>query len=76
MPYHQERGGVMTEEAMRKRAMFMRNQRAITYAPVFMLESGFCEYCGKYMIDKLLEKGNDGTKLVTGCPLCRASFCD
>ncbi len=43
---------------------------------MFMSEDGYCYSCNKYIIDKEIEKGNDGSKMVTGCPLCSRSYCD
>ncbi len=59
------------------RRRFIGNQKAIfNQTHMFMSPNGYCEYCRRYIVDVLLSKGNDGTKLVTGCPLCHASFCD
>lgn len=46
------------------------------YSRMFMPESGVCWGCHKNIIDKETEKGNDGSKMVTGCPHCYRSYVD
>jgi len=43
---------------------------------MFMPNNGYCYYCKYDIIKHELEKGNDGSKGVTGCPNCCKSFCD
>ena len=43
---------------------------------MFMHESGYCWSCNGNIIKKEIQKGNDGSKTVTGCPLCFKSYCD
>jgi hypothetical protein len=57
------------------RQEFLKNQSEIK-APDFMPSNGICHRCKKDIIPALIEKGNDGTQLVTGCPLCHRSYCD
>jgi hypothetical protein len=59
------------------REEFMQNQRKVwETAPDFMPESGICYRCKRDIIPTLIAKGEDGTQLVTGCPLCHRSYCD
>ena len=63
------------------REKFIENQKQYckeTGAPFFMPGDGYCWRCEKDIIPALIEKGEDGTKLVTGCPLigCWRSYCD
>lgn len=61
------------------REKFLENQEKYCKeknAPFFMSRSGVCYRCNKDIIPKLIEKGEDGTSLVTGCPLCFRSYCD
>ena len=58
---------------------FIQNQEKYckeNNAPFFMSRSGVCNCCRRNIIPILIEKGNDGSKLVTGCPLCHRSYCD
>ena len=61
------------------RDQFLKNQRERCNKnnyPHFMPASGVCYRCKKDIVPKLISKGNDGNLLVTGCPLCHASYCD
>ena len=61
------------------REEFLNNQKEYCKkapAPFFMPENGICYRCKKDIIPALMEKGEDGTALVTGCPLCFRSYCD
>ena len=58
---------------------FLKNQKEYCKkenAPHFMPKSGICYNCRKDIIPRLIEKGEDGTSLITGCPLCYHSYCD
>jgi len=58
---------------------FLKNQREACKAngwPFFMPYDGLCRSCGRDIIKALIEKGHDGTALVTGCPLCNQSYCE
>lgn len=57
------------------RKEFLENQKKIE-APFFMPDDGICYRCRKDIIPSLIEAGNDGTRHVTGCPLCYRSYCD
>lgn len=61
------------------REEFLKNQkehcRDIS-APFFMPSNGICYRCRQDIIPELIKKGNNGTQLVTGCPLCFRSYCD
>ena len=57
------------------REEFMKNQREIK-APDFMPHNGICYRCRRDIIPTLIANGNDGTCLVTGCPLCCYSYCE
>jgi hypothetical protein len=63
----------MTDEITRDE--FLKNQREIK-APFFMPGNGVCYRCRKDIISTLIKNGNNGTSLVTGCPLCFWSYCD
>ena len=43
---------------------------------IFMSKDGICRSCDRYIIDEEIKRGNDGSKMVTGCPLCSRSYCD
>jgi hypothetical protein len=61
------------------RANFLLKQKehcATSSAPFFMPNDGRCYRCNRDIIPELLRKGEDGSKLVTGCPLCFRSYCD
>ena len=45
-------------------------------AKMFMDYDGICWNCKRDIIPTEIEKGNDGSELVTGCPLCFRSYCD
>jgi len=60
----------VTEEA---RKAFKENQRK-ALSNYFLLEK--CYFCKGDVIKKELERGNDGSKIVTGCPYCSHSFVD
>jgi hypothetical protein len=58
---------------------FIENQKKYCKengAPFFMPEDGFCYSCRRDIIPALIGKDKDGTKLITGCPLCFRSYCD
>lgn len=42
----------------------------------FMSNDGYCWKCKKDVIKYEIEKGNDGSKGVTGCHFCHISYCD
>lgn len=57
---------------------FIREQEALCDrkgAPFFMPRDR-CWNCGADVISTLIERGQDGSKLVTGCPCCMRSYCD
>lgn len=61
------------------REEFLANQKKHceeTGAPFFMPNDGRCYNCRRDIIPTLIERGEDGTFLVTGCPLCYRSYCD
>jgi hypothetical protein len=63
------------------REEFLKNQHELCglndeKKPFFMPGNGICWSCHKDIIPRLIEKGEDGTKLVTGCPICMRSYCD
>ena len=41
-----------------------------------MPNNGRCYSCNRDIIPALIEKGEDGSALVTGCPLCFYSYCE
>jgi hypothetical protein len=43
---------------------------------MFMGSDGICFSCNVDIIPREIERGNDGSKLVTGCPLCFRTYCD
>lgn len=58
---------------------FLRNQEKYCQekkAPFFMPSDGICYSCRRDIIPRLIEKGEDGNNLITGCPLCHRSYCD
>lgn len=62
-------------EAQRK--TFTNNQKELcvrTGAPFFMFEK--CPTCRCDVLQRLIQRGEDGTVLVTGCPSCLRSWCD
>lgn len=54
---------------------FMNKQKKLD-APLFMPSNFKCWSCNQDIFDALIKKGNDGTELVTGCPLCARTYCD
>ena len=61
------------------REQFIKNQDKYckdNKAPFFMPRSGLCYSCRKDIIPREIERGNNGSDLVTGCPLCLRSYCD
>lgn len=36
--------------------------------------NGICFSCHNDIIPELIKRGNDGTHLVTGCPICNRSY--
>jgi hypothetical protein len=42
----------------------------------FMPHDGYCYSCRADVVKLELERGNDGSGLVTGCPKCHTSYCD
>jgi len=66
----------MSEEERKK---FIDNQEKYCKehnAPFFMAKSGMCWRCERDIIPREIERGNDGSHLVTGCPFCFRSYCD
>jgi hypothetical protein len=45
-------------------------------AKMFMPDDGICYRCNRDIIPIEIKKGNNGSELVTGCPLCFMSYCD
>lgn len=45
-------------------------------AEMFMPTNGSCFHCKFDIIPRLIEIGNDGSELVTGCPYCGRTYCD
>jgi len=43
---------------------------------MFLPSDGLCYHCKRDVIKYEIEKGNDGSKSVTGCPFCFKSYCD
>ena len=69
----------MSEITKEQREQFIKNQEKYCKekdAPFFMPSNGRCYKCNRDIIPKLIEKGEDGSSLVTGCPLCYHSYCD
>jgi uncharacterized protein with PIN domain len=61
------------------REEFLNNQHEFckqNKAPFFMPSNGRCWKCKEDIIKILIERGEDGTSLVTGCPKCNRSYCD
>ena len=61
------------------REQFIENQEKHckkNVAPFFMPRNGICFRCKRDIIPKLIEQGQTGEVLVTGCPLCNYSYCD
>jgi hypothetical protein len=61
------------------RQAFLKRQREMCLdrkAPFFMPSDGYCPYCGKDVVKREIEDGNDGRALVTGCPYCCKSYCE
>lgn len=68
----------MTNETV-TREQFLKNQKQSCDKndwPHFMPSNGICWGCRGDMIPALIDKGQDGNNLVTGCPLCCKSYCD
>ena len=42
----------------------------------FMSNDGYCWKCKKDNIKYEIEKGNDGSRGVTGCAFCHISYCE
>jgi hypothetical protein len=42
----------------------------------FMSNDGYCWKCRGDVIKYQIEKGNDGSVGVTGCPYCHISYCE
>jgi len=67
---------------MSQREQFMEQQQetcrlARTPGSLFLMpKNGICWHCHHDVIKKELERGNDGSILVTGCPCCSRSFSD
>jgi len=47
-----------------------------TGAPHFMPTDGICWHCGRDVVAVELERGNNGSELVTGCRWCSYSYCE
>jgi hypothetical protein len=45
-------------------------------ARMFMPQNGICWKCFADVVEIELSRGNDGSRLVTGCPNCLRTFCD
>jgi hypothetical protein len=61
------------------RVEFLENQKNLCKEkiyPFFMPGNGICFRCGRDIIPRLIEKGENGKSLVTGCPLCMYSYCE
>lgn len=43
--------------------------------PMFAPASGYCFNCGAYIYEAITLK-EAGSRLITGCPYCRMSYCD
>lgn len=43
---------------------------------MFMPKDGKCYHCKGDVIQREIERGNDGSQGVTGCPICMRSYCD
>ncbi len=66
-----------------KRSKFIENQieefkRQTQYFGniMFIPQDGYCFNCKRDIVKKEIEKGNDGTTLVTRCPYCNKSYVD
>jgi len=68
----------MEEEFLRKQEKTFKKVTEGSFGDekMFMSTTGACWRCNKNIISKEIEKGNDGSKLVTGCPLCNISYCN
>jgi len=58
---------------------FLKNQKEYCKeksAPFFMPRTGMCYSCHRDIIPALIEKGQNGKSLITGCPLCHYSYCE
>jgi hypothetical protein len=61
------------------REAFLENQEKLCADrgyPFFMPGDGICFRCRRDIVTHLIERGQDGKSLVTGCPLCLYSYCD
>jgi hypothetical protein len=59
------------------REEFLQNQNDLCKRkniPFFMPYNGICFSCHNDIIPELIKRGNDGTHLVTGCPICNRSY--
>ena len=45
-------------------------------APHFMPGNCICYFCNGDIALEEIERGNNGSELVTGCPLCHRSYCE
>ena len=71
--YQKNKGGEMKKLTKEE---FIKNQNA--NPPVFIFRDGKCWSwkCKADVIEEEIKRGNDGTRRVTGCPVCYRSFCD
>lgn len=64
------------QEFIRKQTSIYTKETDILYQDMFMAYDGMCYRCNADVIKIESERGNDGSKLVTGCPKCMRSYCD
>jgi len=72
-------GSKATKRQVITRDTFITNQKKLcsrTSAPFFMPSNGMCYKCGSDIVSALIERGENGSKLVTGCPICHRTYCD
>ena len=62
-----------TEEAFQAQAEYCRKNQT----PLFVPPGGRCFRCGRniFGVDGIRPE-TAGSRLITGCPFCRVSFCD
>jgi len=61
------------------REQFLQNQKDMCkrkHYPHFMPYDGICYYCHKDIVQALIERGYDGTTMITACPICGSTYCD
>lgn len=65
-----------------KRNEFIKRQKEIIQdgsfmqGSMFMPNDGYCYHCRGDVLQEEINRGNDGSKLVTGCMFCYRSYCE